>query len=295
MERNQNNRRLNSSRKVSTNITEYGRMSQAPVRRHKRTAGEMEEKIRYQQQQKQKRLAMQRRRALIILILCIVTVVVLMFMTPIFNIKSISVNGNSVVTLEEIDGKIGDIVGENLFRTGAGTIQKRLKTIPYIDEVTVTKRLIPPTLKVSVTECQPAAYIGINSQTTVIDSSLKVLGDSSVFDAGSLPNVIGVEITGGDLGSFLTGDNAEKLEILKICLETMEETGVINKVRDLDITDTTSIKFVYDDRLDVLCGTQLDLQRKLRLFKETISNNNLTENAKGIIDLSVTGKAVYTP
>lgn len=293
MEKNQNNR--NSSRKVSTNITEYSRASQPPVRKHKRTASEMEEKIRYQQQQKMKRVAAQRKRALAVLILSVIIVIVLMFMTPIFNIREISVDGNNIVTLEEIDSKIGDIVGENLFRTGAGTIRKRLTTIPYIDTVSVSKRIIPPTLRVSVTECQPAAYIGIDSQIAVIDSSLKILGDKSTFDAEVLPNVIGVEVTGGNLGDIVEGDNAEKLSILKICLSTMEQTGILDKVKDLDITDVTSIKFVYDDRLDVLCGTQLDLERKLRLFKETVSNNHLTENAKGTMDLSVTGKAVYTP
>jgi cell division protein FtsQ len=294
MENNQNNKRSNSSRRVSTNITEY-RQTQAPVRKHKRTASEMEEKIRYQQQQKRKRLAAQRRRALIALILCVVIVIVLMFMTPIFNIKSISVNGNSIVSLEEIDGKIGDLIGENLFRTGAGTINKRLKTIPYIDSVSVSKKLIPPSLKVYVTECSPAAYVGIDSETMVVDADLKVLGDKSTFDTGSLPNIIGADITKGSVGSVVKGDNEEKLSILVTSLSTMEKVGILDKVKDLDVTDATSIKFVYDDRLDVLCGTQLDLERKIRLFKETVSNNNLADNAKGTIDLSVTGKAVYTP
>lgn len=96
------------------------------------------------------------------------------------------------------------------------------------------------------------------------------------------------------MGEFLTCENSEKTEILQTCLETLEKIDILNKVRDIDISETTGIKFRYDDRLDVLCGTQLDLERKLRLFKETVSNNNLAENAKGTIDLSVTGKAVYT-
>lgn len=295
MEKNQNNRQLSSSRKVSSNTTEYSRASQAPVRKHKRTASEMEEKIRYQQQQKKKRLAAQRKRALFLLIMSIVIVIVLMFMTPIFNIREIAVDGNNIVTLEEIDSKIGDLVGENLFKTGAGSIRNRLKTIPYIDTVSVSKKIIPPTLLVSVTECQPAAYIGIDSEIAVIDSSLKVLGDKTTFDAGLLPNIIGLETISGKVGNVIEGENEEKLSILKTALQTMEKTGILDKVKDFDITDTTNIKFVYDDRLDVLCGTQLDLERKLRLFKETVSNNNLTENAKGTIDLSVTGKAVYTP
>lgn len=278
----------------TVNINEYRKMKPEPQRQHKRTAKEMEAKIRYQQQQKQKRLAMQRRRALIALVLSSVTVVVLMFMTPIFNIRQIAVGGNEMVTLEEINEKIGDLIGENLFKTGEGDLTRRLQSIPYIDEVRVSKKLFPPSLNVAVTECKPAAYIGIDAATFVIDSKLKILGDRSIFTEGDIPNVIGIEGTSGNIGDFLACENSEKTEILQTCLETLEKIDILNKVRDIDISETTGIKFRYDDRLDVLCGTQLDLERKLRLFKETVSNNNLAENAKGTIDLSVTGKAVYT-
>lgn len=293
MDRDQNGRKNHSLRKVNT--AEQSVLSAAPERQHKRTAREMEEKIRYQQQQKQKRLKIQRRRALIALILCVTAVIVLMFMTPIFNIKQIAVSGNSVVTLEEINEKVGDLIGENLFKTGEKDISRRLTPIPYIDSVSVSKNLIPPIVRIAVTECKPAAYIGIDSQTFVIDSSLKVLGDRSVFSEGNIPNVIGIETVGGSVGKTLTGDDTEKLEILQTALKTMEQTGMLDKVKNLDLAETTNISFRYEDRLDVLCGTQLDLERKLRLLKETVSNNNLAENANGTIDLSVTGKAVYTP
>lgn len=286
-----NNKRPNSSRKV--NIAE--KPSPAPQRQHKRTAKEMEAKIRFQQQQKQKRLAIQRRRALIALVLSVIIVVVLMFMTPIFNIRQIAVSGNNVVTLEEINEKVGDLIGRNLFKTGEADISRRLKGIPYIDEVSVSKNLIPPTVRIAVTECQPAAYIGIDSATSVIDSDLKVLGDRSVFAEGNIPNIIGVETVSGNVGETLALADAEKAEILTIALKTMERTGILDKVRDFDVTETTSIKFRYEDRLDVLCGTQLDLERKLRLFKETVYNNNLSNDANGTIDLSVVGKAVYNP
>lgn len=286
-------KKKNNSQKT-VNINEYRRPSPAPERRHKRTAKEMEAQIRYQQQQKRKRVAMQRRRAAIAFVIAVIAVIVLIFMTPVFNIRKIAVSGNEIVTLEEINAQVGELIGENLFKTGETDITRRLRTIPYIDEVSVSKKIIPPTLRIAVVECKPAAYIGIDTVTSVIDSNLKVLGDRSVFDDGTIPNVIGIEGAVGDVGDIITCDSAEKLEILKTCLATMEKTGILDKVRDLDISEVTSITFRYDDRLDVLCGTQLDLERKLRLFKETVSNNNLAGNAKGTIDLSVTGKAVYT-
>lgn len=277
-------------RKVNTDA-----LSRAPERVHKRTAKEMEAQIRYQQQQKQQRLKVQRMRAFVVLVLCIIAVIVTMFMTPVFNIKQIAVSGNKVVTLEEINEKVGDLIGKNLFKTGKTDISRRLTPIPYVDSVNVSKKLIPPTVRIVVTECSPSAYIGIDGKTFVIDSNLKVLGDRSVFDKGNIPNIIGLETSGGDIGESLGCNDPQKFEILQICLRTMEITGMLDKIRDIDISETTNIRFRYDDRLEILCGTQLDLERKIRLLKETVSNSNLAPNANGTIDLSVTGKAVYTP
>ena len=36
-------------------------------------------------------------------------------------------------------------------------------------------------------------------------------------------------------------------------------------------------------------------ERKIRLFRETVMSNSLTENACGTMDLSESGKAIYTP
>ena len=88
-------------RKVTKTTTEYDGDStdtKKSVRRQpdgttpvrKKTTSELEKKVRYQKQQKAKRLKIQRRRALIVFILAVILVAVLLFMTPIFNIRSVS-------------------------------------------------------------------------------------------------------------------------------------------------------------------------------------------------------------
>ena len=72
-------------------------------------------------------------------------------------------------------------------------------------------------------------------------------------------------------------------------LELLENIDVFN------ISNEDNIKFTYDDRLEVLCGSDLDLDRKIRLFEAMVNNNNLADNAKGTVDLSVTGNARYSP
>ena len=196
-------------------------------------------------------------------------------MTPIFNIRSVSVEGNVLVTAEQFQEKLKPLVGQNLFRSGRRKIRNTLKTIPYIDTVDVQKRLFPPSVKVTVTEYTPSAYIKIDGET--------------------LPTVTGLTVTDYKLGEILKTDENEKFDITKISLSTLEATGILDKVIEINVTDVTDITMNYDNRITVQCGTQLDLERKIRLFRETVMSNSLTENARGTMDLSESGKAIYTP
>ena len=256
---------------------------------------EEEIKNRYRRMQKEKELKAKRVRAILIFVCIIMLVVILAFMTPIFNIRTISVEGNSIVSVEEIDAQIGDLVGENLFRTGSSMIEKRLKNIAYVDEVSVSKRMFLPSVKVSIKECQPAGYIMVNGVELIINSELKILDDSNRLPTDNIPEITGLYTSEYDVGKTFESDESEKDEALRICLSQMEENGLIQSVNKIDIESITGIEFVYQDRINVLCGTQLDLGRKLSLFRETILSNNIGERAKGTIDLTVTGKAVYTP
>ena len=289
----ENNRNIRvvktGGRKVTKTTTEYdwSRLEKRTLKEHKdvpersvrREPTQLERKIRYQKKQKQQRLKIQRRRALLGFVLAVILVSVLLFMTPIFNIRSVSVEGNVLVTAEQFQEKLKPLVGQNLFRSGRRKIRNTLKTIPYIDTVDVQKRLFPPSVKVTVTEYTPSAYIKIDGKTLLVNSELIVLTDTG-NNGETLPTVTGLTVT-----DYIT----------KISLSTLEATGILDKVIEINVTDVTDITMNYDNRITVQCGTQLDLERKIRLFRETVMSNSLTENARGTMDLSESGKAIYTP
>lgn len=304
----ENNRNIRvvktGGRKVTKTTTEYDwsrlenrtpkEQTNVPKKSVRREPTQLERKIRYQKQQKQQRLKIQRRRALIGFILAVVLVSVLLFMTPIFNIRSVSVEGNVLVTAEQFQEKLKPLVGQNLFRSGGRKIRNTLKTIPYINTVDVQKRLFPPSVKVTVTEYTPSAHIKIDGKTLLVNSELRVLTDTG--DSGeTVPTVTGLAVTDYKLGEILKTDENEKFDIIKTSLSTLEATGILDKVIEINVSDIANITMNYDNRITVQCGTQLDLERKIRLFRETVMSNSLAENARGTMDLSESGKAIYTP
>ena len=279
-------------RRVTRTVAEDEKNKRTPNMTKPET--KLQRRVRYQKRQKQRRLKMQRIRALVILILVMITVTVILFMTPVFNIRSVTVEGNIIVTAEEFQEMLKPLVGENLFRTGSGKIEKMLKVNPYIDGVNVQKKAIPPTVHVTVSEYAPAAILRAEVKTLLVSSHLNVLSDSGDTEA-AVPVVTGFSVSEGEAGGIIKSDETEKRDIVLTALTTLEKTGVLDKVIEIDISDTTNITMNYDNRLTVKCGTQLDLERKLRLFRETVMNNYFADNVRGTIEFTESGKAVYTP
>lgn len=251
-------------------------------------------KVSYQKRQKERRMKKKRRRAAFLFVLAVIIAMILLFLTPIFNIRSVSVEGNNIITDAQITEILKPLVGQNLLRTGSGGITKMLKTNPYVDTVDVQKKLFPPSAEVKITEYTPAAFIRTEGRTLIVNSTLHVLTDSGDI-LQKLPVITGIEVTDYSVGEDITLSNDEKASALAAALTAIESTELLDKIIEIDITNLTYIIINYDDRIQVKCGTALDIDRKIRLLAEAVTSNSLSENAKGTIDLSETGKAIYTP
>lgn len=290
-------------RRVTKTTTEYDRNSlekrlenekRGNVNTEKRRSSNLAKKVRYQKRQKQRRLKKQRRRALLVLIMAAVFVLILMFMTPIFNIRQVSVEGNALVSAEQFEEKLKPLIGENLFRTGKGKIRKTLKSIPLIDKVDVQKKMFPPSVKVTVAEYVPAGMIKTDGASILVNSQLTALTDDGNMIT-HVPVVTGLNISDSQSGKEIKSDETEKKEAVRTILRTLESTGILDKVIEINVRDVTNIVLNYDYRLNVICGTQLGLERKIRLLRESVYHNEIDENAHGTMDLTVPGYAEYTP
>lgn len=96
-----------------------------------------------------------------------------------------------------------------------------------------------------------------------------------------------------DTEEKITIDETKKSDIIELCIRELERFGA--DITTIDVSDTKDIMFMYCDRLRVTCGSSLDLEEKLKLFTEVINSNRLASNARGSVDLSNTGRAVYSP
>lgn len=229
-------------------------------------------------------------------IAALVCVVIILFMTPLFDVKQIVLEGNEYVTIESVDEKIGQLVGENIFKTSKGKIEKKLLEIPQISEVRVQKKIFPfpSAITVVVKETHPAAYMLYGSNVVTVNSDLKVLDDTSVNTA-AVPSISGISIQSYAVNDTVKTDSEEKEKILTELLKAFESTGLISKITYIGLDDLSNIRFNYDKRIDTECGSQLELERKIRMFAAAVNSPSISTEAMGTMDLANVGKAVFTP
>lgn len=256
---------------------------------------EAERRKKMEQVRKRERLRRQRIKAAVTFLLIVVVIMILLFMTPIFSVKRIVLNGNSLITKEQIEVQIKDFVGDNLFRLRTASVEKKMKEIPLISNVVVEKKAIPPSLIINIAETKPSAYLLSGNNIVVVDAALKVLDDMNSFDTNTIPSISGISVPGYKLNETIQVDSEEKADILREMLAVFSNTGLTEYIKYISVDDLSDIRFNYDNRIEALCGSQLELERKIRMFAEAIRTDTMSPEAIGTMDLSVLGQATYQP
>lgn len=249
-------------------------------------------RLRYEERKRKRQRQLKTSRTVLSFLLCALLVFIVLFMTPLFKVRSITVSGNNVITLEEINQYIGDLKGENLLKVSRLDVEERLSKIAYIKDISINKNYFKTALNINILEREASGYLGFSGKYVLFDDECVILAETSEKPQ-NVPLIIGINDSENEKAGLNMSE--ENIKIMIDCLKLMRELELLEKVDSLNLSDSAQIKFKYDNRLDVSCGGEIDLDRKLRLFEAMVNNNNLPDNAKGTVDLSVTGNARYIP
>ncbi len=249
---------------------------------------------RHIERQKRRMRQMKRRRIITVSLLISIVFLIIIFFTPLFNIRKIEVVGNSKIETAQIEENLTLALGKNIFRYRSGSAVKKIKSIPYVSAAYVKKHVFSCKLTVTVEECTPAAYLAVGEKSVVLDANLKVLEvlDEVKYNIPEILDVVAVDIKPGEKITLQDNDTANAVST---CIPVLVNEGIIDGVKHISFKDLKNVTFNYQNRLDVICGTTDDFEKKIKFFYQAINSKSLTENSRGTIDLSVPGQAVYDP
>lgn len=205
--------------------------------------------------------------------------------TPAFNIRAVTVTGNSALTAEQIVKSSGITTGRNILRVNSNAAEKSLEKIPMIKNADILLKF-PSTVEIAVEECARAAYIKYMDKYVCIDKNGKILEVAKTADNANLIIVTGVSPKEFIAGKSLVLKDADKLEALKSLLSEIEEAVYLpNAVKSIDFSDKNKITMVMDNEIIVNMGKNESLQYKMAYLTKTLETQLKTYRG-GTLDLS---------
>lgn len=220
----------------------------------------------------------------IILSLFIVAGAIYLCLNLFFNIEKITVTGNTIYDESEIIKTSGIGKGDNLFKIDTEYAEDKLYSVYNYIEAAEVKRSFPNGVKIMITEAVPFAAVEEADGYTLISTGGKVL-------ERSLDEVPYGKITVRGFSTVTnTEEDAKRIKLLQDIMDVMQKLGM-KKYNLIDLTDTLEITMIYNDRVRVELGNELELEYKLQFVNEII-NNKLAESGFFLLDASVVGEVM---
>lgn len=237
--------------------------------------------------------------------------VLTIFVSPIliltlFRVKSFTVEGTSAYSNEEIISASGITLGKNLLFADLDEAAENIeKTLPYTDEVQITKKL-PDEIIIRYETTEKAYAIGMsNGLYALTDSNLKVLEitGNRPADVALIVGAVPYEAETGEIAAFdVIGEDEKKDEFVDEPLALLEQiTGALaeNEMKDISlisISEKSDIYLIYQGRIVLKLGNDSDISSKISLGNRVINSENAIDPFQfGTVDLTVVTEAVFNP
>ena len=285
----------NTQSRKQKRITEQTRKQlppQSPARKRRE-----QEMRRIAEEEQRERRKHKRRGSYIVyyILLAIVAVITLAILsvTVLFNTEQIIISGASDYTDEQIIAASGLNGDENLVKLNlSGVAEKILDKLVTLDKVKVEKKF-PNAIQITVERSVPMANISYGGRNYVISHIGRVMKIDE--EEEECMRIIGYKPAETVIvGGFMTAEDEEQDDLvanINAAIEKSELTGITA----VDITDSLAIVLTYEDRVDILIGSVLQLDEKMRISDELLLNGYIAKTEYVTLDVTDVSRARVRP
>ena len=208
----------------------------------------------------------------IILIGILIGTLIYILLSPLFNIKDVTVTGNNKLSRKEIISLSEIRTEENIFKTSKNDIKNRIKTNPYVENVKIRRKL-PDKVEIIVVErvatyMLPFAnsYVYINNQGYMLEITSQ---------KANLPIITGFSTPEENLheGERLLSEDLVKLgEVLQI-IESANANGIQELITKIDISNRQDYTIMLEkEKKLVHMGDVSNLSTKMSYINKIIQD-----------------------
>lgn len=232
----------------------------------------------------------------VVIIAAVVALVGFVVYGQVFQARSIQVQGNRIVSSEEVLRLAGLGKGVNTLSLNEDAIQRGIESNRYLTFVCVEVDL-PGSLTVQVRERVPAAMVKYCGILYVVDNRGMVLEETYDVDAvyENMITVEGLDIRQCEVGKSLTLSSAKQMNIYTTALIEMKVMGAMDQILELDLSDMDNLFLVSKDGYAVRLGSGDSLHAKLRSMLLTLDKLRQEGHGPGTVDVSDPVHPTYIP
>lgn len=221
----------------------------------------------------------------------VIGVMLILCNTVFFDLRGVSVEGDSIYGESEIRSAAGLVDGQNIWGLNTKkTAEKIYDALPEAESVTVRKKY-PNDLVVTVTRPKITAAVSEGALYALISGQGRLLRREAEVPSGVV-EYVGLGAPVFTASGFLSG-SAIQLDQLNNIYEQVTASGVPDIVR-IEIGSSTQNYLYYADRLKIKLGTTEKLSDKLAFLARFIAQD-LLEDEHGMVDLTDPKKLIFNP
>ena len=216
----------------------------------------------------------------------IIGAIIYAMLSPIFNITSIEVSGNSRISSETILSLSGLAINQNIFNFSTSQVRNNIKQNAYIESVEISRSL-PDKVEITVEERVATYALTIGNAYAYINNQGYILEITS--NKGSYPIISGYETPVEQIkeGSRLVTDDLEKLnDVLRIMESaSIGDNNISELITQINIADKTNyILTLEKEKKTIYLGDTSNLSTKVLLINQILKEEKDNE---GTIYLNV--------
>jgi cell division protein FtsQ len=179
----------------------------------------------------------------------------LAFFSPLLAVREVKLSGAEHTRPADVENAAGLDSSDNLLLVSTSEIVERMKTLPWVESATVDRKL-PGTVKVSVTERKPSAWLAVGDEHFTLDDRARVLAAGAV--GKGLPILAGLQMEPPE-----PGDRLESPELRG----ALDALGALPKRMRADVSAVFAptverITFQMSDGVQVRYGAAEDMGSK---------------------------------
>lgn len=270
------NNKNNKNNKNKKNKNEY-KQAKNVVKKQIATEEELEELREIRENKTRRKLKIIK---YVLIIALIITAILLFLLSPLFNVKTILVEGNKRISTEQIISLSKISIDTNTFKISNNTVTKQIKDNVYIEEVEI-RRELPSTIILNVKEREPAYLIEYANGYVCVDKKGNILSISE--EKQELPILQGIETPNDNfvVGNRLDLNDINKIYMVSKIMDIAKENTMDSLITRIDVENINNIKLIFElNEKTAYIGENSNLNLKILIIKQILEK---TEGLAGEI------------